>query len=101
MNEKDFTKHVILLKNIEGIKTSREQILAHVEFLRELKSQKKLIMCGPFDLNLGGMIILNVCDLNEAEAIAKSDPFVKERVRTFEVRTWFLSCEENNHLGVL
>lgn len=46
------------------------------------------------------MIILNVSQYEEALAIAISDPFVKEKVRTFTIRTWALSNEENNHLGM-
>ncbi len=46
------------------------------------------------------MIIIKAFDFNEAKAIAESDPFVLSKVRTFEIRSWELSCEENNHMGM-
>jgi RimJ/RimL family protein N-acetyltransferase/uncharacterized protein YciI len=93
-------KHVIFLENIEGVATTENQIKAHVSFLRDLEQQGKLAMCGPFTNYKGGMIILNVSQYQEAMAIAITDPFIKEKVRNFTIRTWALSNEENNHLGM-
>ena len=36
----------------------------------------------------------------EAKKVAESDPFVKEGYETYELRTWELSCKENNHMGM-
>lgn len=47
-----------------------------------------------------GMIIIKSESLEEAKKIAHSDPFVKSGVRTCEVRSWQLSCQQNNHLGM-
>jgi len=75
-------------------------IRAHVAFLRKLDKEEKLVMCGPFTNCKGGMVIIKASGLEEATRVAESDPFVSEGVRTFEVRTWELSCEENNHMGM-
>ena len=44
------------------------------------------------------MVIIKAKNKEEAITIAEQDPFVKEGVRTFEVRTWLLAVEENNYL---
>ncbi|WP_368858143.1 hypothetical protein [Paenibacillus oleatilyticus] len=44
------------------------------------------------------MIIRASC-YEEARSIAESDPFVSTGTESYELRTWQLSCEENNHLG--
>mgnify|MGYP001600570339 CR=1 FL=1 len=48
----------------------------------------------------GGMVIVKAEDKEQAIAIAKADLFVELGTRRYEGRTWRLSCEENNHLGV-
>ena len=66
--------------------------------LRELDQAGKLVLCGPFLDYAGGMVIVQAESREEAEEIAKRDPFVASGTETYEVRTWELSCEENNHL---
>lgn len=96
----EFTRFVIFLNKVEGKQTSGEQIKNHISFLRKLDKEKKLVMCGPFTNKDGGMVIIKADSLEEASQIAANDPFVREGVRTFEVCSWELSCEENNHMGM-
>jgi len=100
MNNTAFTRYVILLDEISGVATSREAVHAHVQYLKALDKNGKLVMCGPFTDYKGGMVIIKAVDLAEAKQIAESDPFVKQGLRTSEVRSWELSCEENNHMGM-
>lgn len=96
----EFIRFVILLSIVGDEKTSEELIRNHITFLRELDRKEKLVMCGPFTDKKGGMIILKVANLEEAKQIAANDPFVRGGVRSFEVRSWEISCEENNHMGM-
>jgi uncharacterized protein len=95
-----FTKYIILLSKVANTKDTETLIRDHVSFLRKLQDQNQLILCGPFSDYSGGMIIINAKSKNEAIAIAESDPFVSAGNRSYEVRTWNISCEENNHLGM-
>ena len=36
-------------------------------------------------------------NIEEARAIAESDPFIKERYKTFELRTLGIANKENNY----
>ena len=56
-------------------------------------------MCGPFNDNKEGMVILKVDSYIEALGIVEKDPLVIAGFRSFELRTWELSNEENNHNG--
>ena len=94
-----FKRYVIMLDNIDRIETSQKIIKEHVQFLQKLETENKLELCGPFNDFPGGMLILKVETLAEAREIAHSDPFVKTGVRSMKLRTWELSCKENNHLG--
>ena len=77
---------------------NEELIKEHVEHLKSLKSQGKLVLCGPFSDYPGGMVVYLADNLEEATNIAKSDPFISSGCKTFEVRTLEVANEENNYL---
>lgn len=95
----DFTRYVILLKHAD-VPMTVEHVRAHVQHLKALEEQAKLEMCGPFDHEKGGMIILKVGSFQEAKELAEADPFVRDGVETYELLTGRLSCQENNHMGM-
>lgn len=94
-----FTRYVILLTRTDT-PFSEPLVRRHVSYLRELERRGQLVLCGPFTDYRGGMVIITTSSPEEARKIASDDPFVSEGAETFEVRTWLLSCEENNHLGM-
>lgn len=96
----EFRRYVILLDQIRGVKTTEAHIREHVQFLKKLDLNGQLELCGPFIDHKGGMVIIKAKSIEEANEVAQSDPFVKSGVRSFQIRSWQLSCEENNHLGM-
>lgn len=98
-NGNEFTRYVILLSHAD--KPMTELIIrAHVEHLKRLDDGGQLVLCGPFKGYKGGMVIIRADSYDAARKIAEADPFVKEGVESYELRTWELSCKENNHLGM-
>jgi uncharacterized protein YciI len=93
-----FVRYVILLSQVPGKSLTEELIRAHVAGLKRLEEEGKLVLCGPFLDYKGGMAIIRADSLEEARALAESDPFVQAGVETYEVRTLHLSCKENNHM---
>jgi len=91
-----FIKYVILLSKVTEF--TPETVNEHVEYLRMLDKKCQLVMCGPF-LDYSGLIII-VCaeSIDEAELIAKNEPFVKKGIKKYEIRTMIHACEENNFL---
>ena len=68
----------------------------HLKYMIDLEKRGILFASGPFlagkDVPPGsGMTILRVGSLDEAEAIAREDPFYKSGMRTFVVKTWQLN----------
>lgn len=96
----EYTRYVILLNNIEGRASSEALIRQHVQYLRDLEKINKLVLCGPFTNYKGGMVIVKAKNLSEAQEIAQNDPFISNQIKSYEVRAWELSCEENNHLAM-
>lgn len=88
--------YVYLMNNKKPLNS--ELIKSHVEYLRALKAQGKLILCGPFTDYPGGMVVFSAENVTEATNIAMSDPFIASGCKSFEVRTLELANEENNYL---
>lgn len=99
MGFEDFQRYCILLKNDSGRATTDTAVKQHIAYLRDLAIEGKLVLCGPFTDYNGGMVIVKAASKEEAIATAKRDPFISGNFRTYEIRTWLLSCEENSHLG--
>lgn len=53
---------------------------AHLEKLKNLEKAGKIVLAGPFTDGSGSLIIFNVATKTEAELIAKTDPYVMNRV---------------------
>ena len=95
----DHVRFVIVLSKTGDAPLAPETIRRHIEHLRALDRDGSLVLCGPFADHPSGMVVVKAKDKAAAEAIARADPFVREGVRTFEVRTWLLACAENGSLG--
>lgn len=96
----EFTRYVALLHPVPGVTADTAAIRAHVAWLRSLQAAGSLELAGPFADGSGGMVILRAETAVQAEAIARSDPFVQSGLRRLDLRAWELSCEENNHMGM-
>lgn len=94
-----FVRYVILLTPRPAAALTDSLIRAHVAYLRRLDAAGRLELSGPFGGPPGGMVIVRADSLEEAHAVAAADPFVVAGVEDFEVRTWHLCCEANNHMG--
>lgn len=70
----------------------REQpgVMEHVGYYREVFEAGKLKLGGPFLDNSGGMVVLTVASVQEAQQIADDDPAVKAGLLTVTVRPWMV-----------
>ena len=90
--------YVILLSKIPGKTFTEAVILEHVEHIKTIHRQGRLVLCGPFIDHPGGMIVLRADSLEDAKHIAEMDPFVKQGFETQKVRTLQRGGEDNNWL---
>ncbi len=88
--------YIYLMKNQHPL--NEALVKSHVEHLKALNEQGKLILCGPFQDYPGGMVVFSAEDLKEATDIANTDPFIASGCKTYELRTLELAKEENNYL---
>lgn len=95
-----FIRYVVTLTRNPEHPRDEALIREHVAFLRGLEREGRLVDAGPFEDGQGGMIILRAESLEAARRIAAADPFISSGYETCEVRTWLLSREENDHMGM-
>jgi uncharacterized protein YciI len=68
---------------------AEREMIPHVEYLKQLYNNGKLVITGPFlDEQRGGMFILEVEDEQELKEIVENDPAVKSGISTSEVRPY-------------
>jgi hypothetical protein len=77
--------------------TTPDQIVAllpqHLEYMIGLEKRGILFASGPLSSSAGapagdGLTILRAASADEARDIASADPFIVNKLRTFEVREW-------------
>ena len=87
---------VMLMENKNSL--NAEIVKRHVEHLRKLDDSGRLTICGPFSDYAGGMVVISAETKEEADEIFKSDPFISEGYKTYQLRTLESADRENNYL---
>ena len=70
----------------------------HVEHLKALEADNKLVLCGPFSDYPGGMVVFMADSHDQAVALAESNPFIASGHKTYELRTLEVANKDNNYL---
>ena len=89
------TFYVVLSKGAATAEQIGALLPQHLEYMIGLEKKGALFVSGPFSVAAGhplgdGLTILRAASLDEARQIASADPFVVNKLRTFEVREWTL-----------
>ena len=71
-------------------------IMAHVEYMAGLLEAGTLAFGGPFLDDSGGMALLRVADLAEAERVAKADPTVQNKLLNARVVPWMVAMSREH-----
>ena len=87
--------YVILSKGGATVDEIGAVLPQHLEYMIGLEKKGVLFASGPLTAAAGtpagdGLTILRAANADEARTIASADPFVVNKLRTFEVREWTL-----------
>ena len=87
--------YVILSKGAATAEQIGAVLPQHLEYMIGLEKKGVLFASGPLSASSGapvgdGLTILRAANAEEARAIASADPFVTNKLRSFEVREWTL-----------
>jgi len=74
--------------------SSKKIQAAHLQNIKDLASQGKLLVAGPFmdNTELEGVFILNVTTVEEAQKLVNTDPAVKAGILIMELHPWYGSA---------
>jgi uncharacterized protein YciI len=78
-----------------------ELFRGHMENIKRLASEKKLVVAGPFgknDLTYRGLFILNVKTIEEARALCNTDPAVAAGIFELTLIPWYGSAALGEYL---
>jgi uncharacterized protein YciI len=78
----------VALLAITDAEKNKEVRPAHLDYVRRLHQEGKVLMVGPFADGKGGMVIYQADSLEEAQSLAENDPVIVEKCRTLELREW-------------
>jgi uncharacterized protein YciI len=81
-------------------KINGEMVRRHVENIRDLDDNGKLVLCGPTKdyPGVARIIIFRARGHEEAEKICRSEPFVVEGYATYKLVSMRPANRENNYL---
>lgn len=89
--------YVVFTKPVNGLGPVMANIKPHLDFQVDLERRGIMFGAGPFWTDDEqrwegeGMVIIRAASLEEAKAIAASDPMHSSGARTFTVRPWLLN----------
>lgn len=72
---------------LEGKPHWEQQLVPHRQYLVDTL-QDKLVSAGPFMDHTGGLVIIDVENIEEAVKVAKNDPAVVDKKFDFAVHPW-------------
>ncbi len=65
-----------------------EHVGGHLDYLRTQMKAGTVLYGGPFEDGRGGLSVYSVTDLNEVDALVRTDPLVANKVVTYSMRHW-------------
>ena len=73
---------------------------SHIDFLKSLRVQNYLPICGPFVDNKGAVLIIKADSMEAAEKIIKQDPFINQNYyKKYVIHEFMVAGDENNWLS--
>jgi uncharacterized protein YciI len=80
--------HFAAILHMEKPELNQEFRQDHLDYLTALENDGKIFAKGLFVDGAGGMVIYVADSLEEAEELAKKDPYVVKGVRRLELHEW-------------
>jgi|HubBroStandDraft_2_1064218.scaffolds.fasta_scaffold218334_2 uncharacterized protein YciI len=91
---------LVLLSEKQPQLLSDHMLKLHIDFLKKLRTDNHLPICGPFIDNSGAVLIIKVDSLVQAEEMVKKDPFISQNYyKKYSIHEFMVAGEENNWLS--
>ena len=92
--------YLVLLSEKQPQLSSDHLLKAHMDFLKQLRANDQLLLCGPFADNKGAVLIINAESKIHAEEMINQDPFIQQKYyKQFVVHEFIAASDDNNWLA--
>ncbi|WP_102349062.1 YciI family protein [Bacillus sp. Marseille-P3661] len=81
-------KHFAVISRMLNIEINKQYREEHLEYLKELAAQGKVLAKGRFTDGTGGLVIYLGESLKEVTALVENDPFIAHGARSYEIHEW-------------
>ncbi|MBU9722625.1 MULTISPECIES: YciI family protein [Bacillaceae] len=90
---------LVILKNKRQGALSNDLLTNHVTYLKSLRQQGSLKLCGPFVDNDSAVMVFQSERAEDVEDLVNNDPFIYEKYyQSYEIKEFFEANDENNWL---
>ncbi len=81
-------------------RVTKAVIERHVENLRKLDAEGKIVLCGPLKGSPGnaGLVVFQTQSYEEAENLCRQEPLVAEGYASYQLASLQVADRENNYL---
>ena len=96
-------KYVVMYEDERQENLASELLKGHVEHLRNLCSQGKVLICGPLKSNGyfrgKGLLLFEATSQDEVENYVLKDPFIVQKwYASYHIYEWIEANDSNNYL---
>lgn len=90
---------LVLLEGKDRQRLTDHLLNEHINFLKQLKKEGRLVICGPFVETEQALLVIKADSLLVVEQLIKQDPFIRDRYyQQFSIQEFVEANEENNWL---
>ena len=88
-------KYFAVFLPMKDAQKSREFRPQHLEFLKQCREERTILMNGPFVDGAGGLVIYKGASLDEIEKLVNTDPYIVNGAREYEIHEWDMESNYN------
>ncbi|WP_194165715.1 YciI family protein [Oceanobacillus sp. CFH 90083] len=91
--------YLVILKDKRNGELSNDLLTNHVTYLKRLRQQGSLMLCGPFVDDDGAVMVFQSESVESVEELLNNDPFVYEKYyQSYEIKEFLEANDGNNWL---
>lgn len=91
---------LVLLSEKQPQLLNDHMLKSHIDFLKQLRIDNHLPICGPFTDNTAAVLIIKADTITQAEEMVKKDPFISQNYyKKYIIHEFMAAGEENNWLS--
>ncbi|MBV8802562.1 MAG: hypothetical protein JO131_06300, partial [Gammaproteobacteria bacterium] len=91
---------LVLLSEKQSDLLNESLLKDHISYLKILRKNGYLPMCGPFSDNQGALLILRANSKSHVEELISCDPFIKQNYyKKYKIHEFTEASDENNWLS--